>query len=67
MVYDITNRDSFAWLIKQKKEIERKLPSGVQLLVLGNKMDLEGKRQVTEDEGQVQNANEKVLSDLETS
>ena len=51
VVYDITDRDSFenlnSWLI----EIEKNANKNVYKLLIGNKCDLEDKRQVTYQEG----------------
>lgn len=51
VVYDISDRESFnninSWLI----EIEKNAKKGVYKLLIGNKCDLEDKRQVTFEEG----------------
>lgn len=46
VVFDITNRDSFKRLREWILELNQQCEPGVCLLIIGNKCDLEGKRQV---------------------
>mmetsp|Transcript_24733 Transcript_24733/g.39743 ORF Transcript_24733/g.39743 Transcript_24733/m.39743 type:complete len:193 (+) Transcript_24733:101-679(+) len=52
LVYDITNKDSFKHVAKWIKDVENYAEPGVSVVLLGNKCDLEDKRQVTRSEGQ---------------
>jgi len=52
IVYDITNRDSFDHVRKWVNEVDRLANPQVCKLIVGNKIDLEEKRQVRRDEGQ---------------
>mmetsp|Transcript_27802 Transcript_27802/g.38840 ORF Transcript_27802/g.38840 Transcript_27802/m.38840 type:complete len:193 (+) Transcript_27802:99-677(+) len=52
LVYDITNKDSFKHVSKWIKDVENYAEPGVSVVLLGNKCDLEDKRQVTRSEGQ---------------
>ena len=51
VVYDITDRDSFANLNSWLIEIEKNANKNVYKLLIGNKCDLEDKRKVTYQEG----------------
>ena len=66
VVYDITDRDSFenlnSWLI----EIEKNASKNVYKLLIGNKSDLEDKREIPFEQGQ-QFAEENNLTFYETS
>lgn len=46
MVYDITNIKSFENLPNWQKDLKKTLNDKIAVLVLGNKTDLESKRQV---------------------
>mmetsp|Transcript_9327 Transcript_9327/g.12847 ORF Transcript_9327/g.12847 Transcript_9327/m.12847 type:complete len:210 (+) Transcript_9327:33-662(+) len=50
MVFDISNRESFEFLVKQKPKLVHEKTSC--FILIGNKSDLESKRQVSEDEAQ---------------
>lgn len=50
IVYDITSKDSFEKVSDWVEEVRRYVPTA-PLLLVGNKCDLEDKRQVTPDEG----------------
>lgn len=52
IVYDVTDRQSFENLKSWLEEIEKYAQAGVRLVVVGNKSDLENKRQVLSSEGQ---------------
>ena len=51
VVYDITNKESFEGLTSWLIEIEKNSSKDVYKLLIGNKNDLEEKRQITYDEG----------------
>ena len=51
VVYDITNKESFEGLTSWLIEIEKNSSKDVYKLLIGNKNDLEEKRQVTYNEG----------------
>ncbi|EFC43164.1 rab family small GTPase [Naegleria gruberi] len=53
MVYDITNKESFEHLEKWFNEISKQGEEGCIYIVIGNKCDLAGQRQVTEEEGKI--------------
>jgi GTPase SAR1 family protein len=50
--YSITDRVSFKQVDLWLRSLEENLPSGVLLSLVGNKADLENRREVTIDEGQ---------------
>lgn len=52
MVYDVTDRASFEDMHKWLVEIEKHASEGVQMILIGNKTDLEDKREVKVEEGQ---------------
>ncbi|EAY05009.1 hypothetical protein TVAG_416520 [Trichomonas vaginalis G3] len=52
IVYDITNRDSFENVRKWINDVDRLATPQVVKLIVGNKTDLEEKRQVSKNEGQ---------------
>ena len=66
LVYDITNYDSFRSLDKWFEEVSGNAEEDLVVLVIGNKCDLEQKRQVTTEEGEAF-AKEHGLVFLETS
>ena len=49
-VYDVTSRASFTKAQEWIKELKKQAPEGIVILLVGNKVDLEDERQVTEDE-----------------
>ena len=51
IVYDVTNRDSFDNVRQWMTEIERFATENVNKLLIGNKCDLEEKREVSFEEG----------------
>ena len=51
MVYDVTNRSSFESLPEWLEEIKEHGGSDVEIIICGNKIDLESKRMVSEEEG----------------
>ena len=51
VVYDITNKETFDGLTSWLIEIEKNSSKDVYKLLIGNKNDLEEKRQITYDEG----------------
>ena len=52
LIYDITARDSFKELENWLGEVERNATPQVLKILIGNKCDLEEKRQITKDEGE---------------
>ena len=66
LVYDITDSTSFDNLQNWIKELQNKGPPGLEMLVVGNKSDLEEKRQVTE-QMQKKFAGDSGLDFIETS
>ena len=50
IVYDVTNRDSFDNVRQWMTEIERFATENVNKLLIGNKCDLEEKREVSYEE-----------------
>ncbi len=51
LVYDVTDRDSFDHIKEWLNEVDRYAGAGVPKMLVGNKTDLVGKRDVTYDEG----------------
>ncbi|KAJ5068119.1 ras and ef-hand domain-containing protein [Anaeramoeba ignava] len=51
IVYDITDKDSFAQVKNWFREISNNAPSNVTTILVGNKIDLENKRVISSDEG----------------
>ena len=51
LVYDITDRRTFDRLTRHITNISKYAPIGVPVVLVGNKIDLEDKRQVTTEEG----------------
>lgn len=51
LIYDITKRESFENLERWLKEIEDHSEQGVTISLVGNKLDLNHLRQITEQEG----------------
>ena len=51
VVYDITNRNSFANIQNWIEDIRNQSPKTVLIILIGNKIDLEDKRVVSYDEG----------------
>lgn len=68
IVYDISNRDTFEYLSEWVSDIDNYCPSGVEVIVVGNKLDLADNdmRMVSTDEGQ-RFASEKAYDFFETS
>ena len=52
VVYDITNKDSFANVSKWIKDVQDYAPKTITLVLVGNKVDLNDKREVTYEEGE---------------
>ena len=52
LIYDITNRESFKELENWLGEVERNASNQVLKILLGNKCDLDDKREITKDEGE---------------
>jgi GTPase SAR1 family protein len=52
LVYFVTSKESFNYLIKIALEIKQFRRSSTPTLLIGNKIDLEKERQVNKDEGQ---------------
>ena len=52
VVYDITDRDTFNNVSSWVEECKNNGPSTITLVLVGNKIDLEDKRQVTYEEGE---------------
>ena len=52
LVYDITRRDSFIHVTKWLEEVRNNSSKNIIIILIGNKKDLEDKRQVTYEEGE---------------
>ena len=52
VVYDITRRDTFTHVSKWLDEVRANALKEIQIILIGNKKDLEDKRQVQTEEGQ---------------
>eukprot|EP00823_Brevimastigomonas_motovehiculus_P007629 TRINITY_DN673_c0_g1_i1.p1 TRINITY_DN673_c0_g1~~TRINITY_DN673_c0_g1_i1.p1 ORF type:complete len:209 (+),score=30.34 TRINITY_DN673_c0_g1_i1:84-710(+) len=52
LVYDITDRDSFTKVTHWVKELRKIVGTGIQLVIAGNKADLERSRQVSDSDAQ---------------
>ena len=66
LVYDITRRDTFTHVTKWLEEVKSNSSKHICVILIGNKKDLEDKRQVTYEEGE-SFARENGLMFLETS
>ena len=66
LVYDITRRDTFTHVTKWLEEVKSNSLKSICVILIGNKKDLEDKRQVTYEEGE-SFAKENGLMFLETS
>lgn len=66
LAYDITSKSSFASLDKWLADISDKVPANAYIIIAGNKLDLESKRQVSIDDVK-KFADEKKLKFIETS
>lgn len=66
LVYDITRRDTFTHVTKWLEEVKSNSSKNICVILIGNKKDLEDKRQVTFEEGE-SFARENGLMFLETS
>ena len=66
VVYDITNRESFNNVGTWMEECKINGPSTISLVLVGNKIDLEDKRQITYEEGE-DFANQNNMQFFETS
>merc|ERR1711907_394343 len=66
VVYDITNRASFANTVRWIKDVRAERDSDVIMVLVGNKTDLSEKRQVTVEEGEAK-AKELGVMFIETS
>ncbi|XP_027342844.1 ras-related protein RHN1-like [Abrus precatorius] len=66
VVYDITSMDSFVRAKKWVREVQRQANPSLTMFLVANKADLEGERQVGNEEGE-EYAKENGLSFLETS
>lgn len=55
VVYDVTNAESFRNVSQWLEEVKKYAPVDVKLILLGNKIDLEGSRVVSTEEGTDQN------------
>ena len=53
VVYDITNKNSFQNIKSWIEDCKKQSPKTVLLILVGNKVDLEDKRQVTYEEGSI--------------
>ena len=52
VAYDITDRESFSAIQTWMSEVEKYASDNISRILVGNKCDLEGQRQVTFEEGQ---------------
>ena len=66
LVYDITRKDTFNNVKKWLNELKENASKDIIIILIGNKVDLEEKREVTKDEGQ-EFADQNGLMFLETS
>ena len=66
LVYDITRRDTFIHVTKWLEEVRNNSSKTITIILIGNKKDLEDKRQVSYEEGE-SFAKENGLMFLETS
>ena len=66
LTFDITSKSSFNSLNKWLQEIKDHVPENVFIVICGNKIDLNNKRQITKAEGE-KFASEKNLAYVETS
>ena len=66
LVYDITRRDTFTHVTKWLDDVRTNSSKNVTVILIGNKKDLEDKRQVSYEEGEAF-AKENGLMFLETS
>lgn len=66
LVYDITRRDTFTHVTKWLEEVRTNSSKNITVILIGNKKDLEDKRQVSYEEGEAF-AKENGLMFLETS
>ena len=66
LVYDITRKDTFIHVTKWLEEVRNNSSKTITIILIGNKKDLEDKRQVTYEEGEAF-AKENGLMFLETS
>jgi len=66
LVYDITRRDTFTHVTKWLEEVRNNSSKTTVIILIGNKKDLENKRQVSTEEGE-NLAKEHGLMFLETS
>ena len=66
MVYDITRRETFTHVTKWLEEVRNNSSKTITVILIGNKKDLEDKRQVSYEEGEAF-AKENGLMFLETS
>ena len=66
MVYDITRKDTFIHVTKWLEEVRNNSSKTITVILIGNKKDLEDKRQVSYEEGEAF-AKENGLMFLETS
>ena len=53
VVYDITNKTSFENIKSWLEDCKKKCPKSIYFVLIGNKSDLEGKREVTYEEGSI--------------
>jgi len=61
LVYDVTRKDSFAYLKSWLEEIDQNADENVTIILVGNKCDLADKRQVSEQEGRAFAEENKIL------
>ena len=66
LVYDITRKDTFNNVKKWLNELKENASKDIIIILIGNKVDLEEKREVAKDEGQ-EFADQNGLMFLETS
>ena len=52
MVYDITRRDTFTHVTKWLDDVRTNSSKNVTIILIGNKKDLEDRRQVSYEEGE---------------
>ena len=52
LIYDITNKNSFNSIGKWMESIDEVSSANTKVILVGNKIDMEGERQVTKEEGE---------------
>jgi small GTP-binding protein len=67
LIYDITRKSTFIEIGNWKREMMRQLRKKIPMILVGNKCDLESKREVTYEEGQLLQTKLRAKAFFETS